>query len=246
MLFHDRSDAGRQLADALSRYRSKNCLVLALPRGGVPVAREVAKALRAPLELILVRKIGAPHHPELAIGAIVDGSKPVVVRNDDIIRELGVREDAFQAIASRELAEIERRRNYYLMGRTPVSPAGRTAIVIDDGIATGATVRAALKATRERGPSQLVLAVPVASSEAIESLKHEADDVVCLATPEPFGAVGRFYDDFGQLTDQEVRSALKEATENYAATKTVSVAPWPIVASFPNGSPSRTHTSRAH
>lgn len=221
MLFHDRADAGRQLARALSTYKNEDCVVLALPRGGVPVAKEVAKALRAPLELVFVRKIGAPQQPELAVGAIVDGSGPIIVRNEGVIGALGVRQKEFDAICRRELDEIERRRSYYLQGHSPVSPAGRVAIVIDDGIATGATTRAALEATRRRGPKKLVLAVPVASKDAIESLSEDADEIVCLATPEPFDSVGRFYDDFDQLTHQNVRVLLSEAADEYAGTKVV-------------------------
>jgi predicted phosphoribosyltransferase len=213
MLFRDRSDAGRQLAQALSLYKKEDCVILALPRGGVPVAKEVAKLLRAPLELVFVRKIGAPHQPELAVGAIVDGSGPIIVRNESVIRALGVRETEFGIICKRELDEIGRRRSYYLQGHTPVSPAGRVAIVIDDGIATGATTRAALQATRRRAPRKLVLAVPVASRDAIESLSEDADEIVCLATPEPFDSVGRFYDNFEQLTHQQVRILLAEAAE---------------------------------
>ena len=211
MLFQDRTGAGRALAKALFRYKGEPCLVLALPRGGVPVAKEVAAALGAPLELALVRKIGAPGQPELAIGAIVDGAQPVIVRNDDVIDLLGVREADFQTIARRELAEIERRRAAYLKGRMPVGPAGRVTIVIDDGIATGATVRAALRATRKRNPKRLVLAVPVAPRETLAELRPEVDEIVCLASPEPFGSVGRFYEDFGQLSDNDVRALLAEA-----------------------------------
>jgi putative phosphoribosyl transferase len=219
MLFHDRTDAGRQLAQALSPYKKEDCVVLALPRGGVPVAKEVARALRAPLELVLVRKIGAPHQPELAVGAIVDGSGPIIVRNESVMRALGVRQEEFDTICRRELDEIERRRAYYLQGHSPVSPAGRVAIVIDDGIATGATTRAALEATRRRAPKKLVLAVPVASRDAIESLSEDADEIVCLATPEPFDSVGRFYDDFDQLTHQQVRVLMAEAAKANADTK---------------------------
>jgi putative phosphoribosyl transferase len=162
MPFKNRSEAGQKLAAALNAYKEQNPTVLALPRGGVPVAAEVAAALDAPLDLILVRKVGVPFQPELAMGAVVDGSAPIVVRNEDIIRYTRIGEDEFQAVCDRELAEIERRRERYLGQRPRVEIAGRTAIVIDDGIATGATVRAALRAIRARNPRKLVLAVPVA------------------------------------------------------------------------------------
>jgi predicted phosphoribosyltransferase len=202
--FRDRVDAGRRLAAALSFYRQEDCLVLALPRGGVPVADQVAQALAAPMDLLLVRKIGAPWHPEFAIGAVVDGGAPIVVRNADSMRASGVSEHEFQTICAHELKEIERRRRLYLHGSEPLDPKGHVVIVIDDGIATGATVRAALRAIRKRDPKKLILAVPVAPPEAVAELRAEADEVVCLATPQPFGAVGYFYDDFRQVTDAAV------------------------------------------
>lgn len=208
MPFRDRTDAGRQLAAALAQYRSGRPVVLALPRGGVPVAAEVAAALDAPLDLILVRKIGAPMQPELAIGAVVDGANPIVVRNEDVIALAGIDEADFADIRDRELAEIERRHKAYLGGRAPVDVAGCTAIVIDDGIATGATTRAALRATRMRGPSKLVLAVPVAPTESLPAMRAEADEVVCLEDHELFGAIGYFYRDFHQISDQEVTDTL--------------------------------------
>jgi putative phosphoribosyl transferase len=204
MPFEDRSDAGRRLAEALLRYRDQRPIVLALPRGGVAVAAEVATALDAPLDLILVRKIGVPTQPELAMGAVVDGGNPVVVRNADVIRLTGVTESEFKAICASELAEIERRRRRYLGDRAAVDVAGRTAIVIDDGIATGATTRAALRATRMRKPKKLVLAVPVAPTESLRELREEVDEIVCLEDYEPFGAIGLFYDRFGQIGDREV------------------------------------------
>ena len=211
MSFHDRTDAGKQLAAALAGYAGKDCVILALPRGGIPVAAEIAFALHAPLDVLLVRKIGAPQQPELAIGAVVDGGAPVFVRNKELLRLTGTGEREFNAIARQELAEIERRRRLYLQSGTPLDPKGRIAIVVDDGIATGATMRAALQATRMRSPKELVLAVPVAAAETLEALRGEADRIVCLATPEPFGAVGYFYDDFDQVTDGEVIEALTRA-----------------------------------
>src|SRR5450756_990344 len=180
MTFRDRSDAGRRLAKALSSYKDRHAVVLALPRGGVPVAAEVAAALDAPLDLILVRKIGVPTQPELAMGAVVDGGKPVIVRNEDVISLTGVSEQEFKATCDQQLAEIERRRKLYLGGRPHPQIAGRTVIVVDDGIATGATTRAALQAIRMRKPSKLVLAVPVAPTESLKELRGDADDIVCL------------------------------------------------------------------
>ena len=165
MGFENRSDAGRRLAQALASYKDQRPVILALPRGGVPVAAEVAAAFHAPLDLVLVRKIGVPAQPELAMGAVVDGGAPIIVRNDDVIRLENIGEAEFQAVCDRELAEINRRRKCYLGNRARVDVAGRVTIVIDDGIATGATTRAALRATRQRQPKRLVLAVPVAPTE---------------------------------------------------------------------------------
>jgi putative phosphoribosyl transferase len=204
MPFKNRLAAGRRLAVALAEYRQSMPIVLALPRGGVPVAAEVAAALKASLDLILVRKIGVPGQPELAMGAVADGTAPVIVRNADIIRYAGVTETEFNAVRDKELAEIERRRNYYLEGRTPVVVSGRTVIVIDDGIATGATTRTALRALRAQGAKQLVLAVPVAAKETLDELREEADNIICLEAPAWFQAVGAFYSDFRQVTDAEV------------------------------------------
>lgn len=211
MLFRDRKEAGRKLAAALAPFKEQDCVVLALPRGGVPIGAEIAESLGAPLDVLLVRKIGAPYQPELAIGAVVDGGNPIVVRNEDILRSTGTTAQAFDAICKQELGEIERRRRAYVQGRQALDPAGRIAIVVDDGIATGATMRAALRATRARKPSKLVLAVPVAPAETLADLSHEVDQTVCLAAPEPFGAVGYFYGDFGQVTDDEVIALLSRA-----------------------------------
>jgi predicted phosphoribosyltransferase len=208
MPFTNRTDAGIALAAALSRYRDRDPAVLALPRGGVPVAAEIARALDAPLDLVIVRKIGVPFQPELAMGAVVDGETPIVVRNEDVINLSGVGESEFQAVCRDELAEIERRRRRYLGGRQPVVIAGRTAIVVDDGIATGATVRAALRATRLRKPRQLVLATPVAPADTIRELRSEADEVVCLEEHEFFGSIGAYYADFRQVGDDEVIALL--------------------------------------
>ena len=209
MPFHDRSDAGRELAKALAEYRGRNAVVLALPRGGVPVAAEVAAALNAPLDLILVRKIGVPAQPELAMGAVVDGAAPIIVRNEEVIELTGTTENEFEVACAKELAEIERRRKLYIGARARAEIAGQVVIVIDDGIATGATTRAALQAIRNRKPKESVLAVPVAPSDTITKLRQEVDALICLETPELFGAIGNFYRDFRQVSDQEVMAILK-------------------------------------
>jgi len=209
MPFIDRIDAGRRLAKALASYKTQNPIVLALPRGGVPVAAEIAASLNAPLDLILVRKIGVPFQPELAMGAVVDGAAPLTVRNEEVITLAGISEQDFSAARDQELAEIERRRKAYLGDRPHPELAGRTVIVVDDGIATGATTRAALQAMRLRKPSKLVLAVPVAPTDTLRKLRAEADDVVCLEDYEDFGAIGYFYSDFRQLSDADVINLLK-------------------------------------
>jgi predicted phosphoribosyltransferase len=199
---------GQKLAKALQKYRNRRPVILALPRGGAPVASEVAAALHAPLDLVLVRKIGVPYQPELAMGAVVDGGNPIVVRNEDVIRQAGIDEGDFRSICDAELAEIERRRVRYLGDRERVDVAGRTAIVVDDGIATGATIRAALRAVRARKPEALVLAVPVAPRETISELRPETDDLVCLEQHTFFGAIGMYYRDFRQVSDEEVIAIL--------------------------------------
>jgi putative phosphoribosyl transferase len=216
MTFKNRLDAGRKLAQALAGYKNQRPVILALARGGVPVAAEVAAALDAPLDLILVRKIGVPTQPELAMGAVVDGGAPIIVRNDDIIQLAGIDESEFKAVCDSELAEIERRHQRYLGDRAQIDIAGRVAIVIDDGIATGATTRAALRATRIRKPKKLVLAVPVAPTEALAAMREEADDVICLEDHEIFGAIGYFYSDFRQTSDQEVIEAIARFPEHTA------------------------------
>jgi len=210
-MFADRTDAGRRLAAALAHLRDQHPVVLALPRGGVPVGFEVAKALGAPLDVLLVRKIGAPFQPELAAAAIVDGAEPVLVRNEEVIRAYGIEEDWIEAEAARQLAEIERRRRLYCGDRPPVPVRGHTAILVDDGIATGTTVRAALRALARLGPARRVLAVPVAPPDTVVSLAPEADELVVLEQPEWMGAVGQFYRDFSQTEDVEVIRLLTEA-----------------------------------
>jgi len=208
MMFEDRAEAGRQLATALAGYKDERPVVLGLPRGGVAVAATIAEALDAPLGLILVRKIGAPMRRELALGAVVDGKDPCVVRNDDVIQALGITEATFNAICRRELTEIERRRRRYEGGATRIDVTARVVIVVDDGIATGATMRAALRATRLRRPKKLVLAAPVAAPDALNELRSEVDDLVCLISEEPFNAIGLFYVDFHQMNDAEVTEIL--------------------------------------
>lgn len=208
MPFRNRVDAGRQLAAALAKYRGEDPVILALPRGGVPVAAQVAAALDAPLDLVLVRKVGVPWHRELAMGAVVDGHEPIVVRNEDVIRLTEVGEEGFRSACEEELAEVERRRKAYLGGRERADISGRTTIVIDDGIATGATIRAALRATRLRKPKKLVLAVPVAPTDSLEAMREEADDVVCVESHAAFGAIGAYYFDFNQVSDEEVVTLL--------------------------------------
>jgi putative phosphoribosyl transferase len=203
-IFSDRVEAGRALARELATRDYADPVVLALPRGGVPVAAEIARALAAPLDLVLVRKIGVPWQPELALAAVVDGEHPEVIVNPDVWRMAGITEEAFKRLEERELAEIERRRARYLQGRDRVATTGTTAILVDDGIATGATVRAALRALRRSRPAHLVLAVPVAPEDTLRSLRHEVDEIVCPHTPYPFHAIGIFYRDFAQLTDQQV------------------------------------------
>jgi putative phosphoribosyl transferase len=209
MPFKNRADAGRKLAKALAGYKKRQPVVLALPRGGVPIAAEVCAALNAPLDLILVRKIGVPFQSELAMGAVVDGSAPFVVRNEDVIKHANIDEAIFNAICDTELSEIEQRRQRYLGIRDRVEIAGRTAIAIDDGVATGATMRIALRAARARKPQRLVLAVPVAPASTVAELRSEADDVICLEDDEFFVAISDYYADFRQVSDQEVIDILK-------------------------------------
>jgi putative phosphoribosyl transferase len=208
----DRRSAGLALAQALLRDRPPGpVVVLALPRGGVPIGAEIARALDAPLDLLLVRKIGAPWQPELAVAALVDGSPPDIVVDAELMALAGVDQAYVEAQAQIEQQEIERRRHAYLAGRAPLPLQGATVIVVDDGIATGTTARAALKALRRRQPARLVLAVPVGPRDTLAALRKEVDDLVCLAEPEPFHAIGLHYDDFHQVGDDEVLAALEAA-----------------------------------
>lgn len=208
MPFLNREEAGRQLAAELMRLKGEDVVVFALPRGGAPVAAPIAAALGAPLDLVLVRKIGAPFQPELAMGAVADGGRPVVVRNEDVIELLGVSDARFDEARARECAEIDRRRRLYLGERPRAEAKGRVAVVVDDGVATGATTRAALRAVRARAPKRLVLAVPVAPAEALDELRGEADEIVCLEAHAYFSGVGGYYADFHQVADREVMALL--------------------------------------
>jgi predicted phosphoribosyltransferase len=209
--FRDRADAGRRLADELREYAGDpDVRVLALPRGGVPVAYEVARALDAPLDVFIVRKLGLPGHEELAMGAIATGG--VLVRNEDVIRMAKVSDATLRRVAESELQELERRERRYRGDRPPPDVAGRTVILVDDGLATGSTMRAAVEAVRQQRPKRVVIAVPIAAPETCDSLQDEADDVVCAITPEPFYAVGLWYDDFSQTSDEEVRDLLAQAS----------------------------------
>ena len=208
MTFRDRAEAGRKLATRLLKYKGDKVVVFALPRGGAPVAAPIATALDAPLDLVLVRKIGVAFQPELAMGAVADGGAPLTVRNEDVIAMAGVSEEEFEAVRQRELEEIERRRRSYLGSRPRPEVKDCVAIVVDDGVATGATTRAALRAVRARGPKKLVLATPVAPPSVLDTLRSEADETICLEVHEDFGAIGFFYRDFRQISDEEVISIL--------------------------------------
>jgi putative phosphoribosyl transferase len=207
--FVDRADAGIQLAAALQTVPLHEPIVYALPRGGVPVAAKMAAALSAPLELVLVRKLGAPGQPELALGAIVDGDQPEVLINDDIVVQTGASTAHIASEHERALREIERRRAAYLADRAPLSPAQRDAVVVDDGIATGASALAAVRALKHRGARRVIVATPLAPPETVRRLQAEADLVICLQQPEWFPGIGAFYEDFHQLEDNEVVALLK-------------------------------------
>jgi predicted phosphoribosyltransferase len=205
--FRNRTEAGRRLAEKLAAYADRpDVLVLALPRGGVPVGYEVARALGAPLDVFVVRKLGVPGYEELAMGAVATGG--VRVLNDEIVRGLGISEHEIGAAVARELQELARRERLYRGARPPLDVGGRTVVLVDDGLATGATMRAAIQALRQQHPARTSVAVPTASPDTCEALKAEADDVVCAMTPEPFFAVGHWYEDFTQTTDDEVRELL--------------------------------------
>jgi putative phosphoribosyl transferase len=220
MPFEDRTDAGRRLAGRLRRLRGTDVVVLGLPRGGVPVAYEVARTLNAPLDVLVVRKLGVPWQPELAFGAI--GERGVRVLNDDVLAETGLETDEVKAVEEAERAELERRVGRYRAGRAPVSPAGRTAVVVDDGVATGATAEAACRVVRQAGAARIVLAVPVGPQRTLARLRNVADDVVCLQAPRLLGAVGAWYHDFAQTGDDEVAALLVQGAGHAPAE-----GPWP-------------------
>lgn len=212
-LFHDRRDAGRQLASRLVAYAHRDdTLVLGLPRGGVVVAHEVAQALDAPLDVLVVRKLGAPHNEEFAIGAIASGG--VVVVDRDMVRGLQVPPWELESLITRERRELQRRESLYRGSRPVPSLTDRVVIVVDDGLATGATMRAAVDALRERRPAQVIAAAPVGASEACEMMAQVADACVCAAIPEPFGGVGVWYGDFSQTTDAEVIALLEQTSDH--------------------------------
>jgi putative phosphoribosyl transferase len=208
--FRNRREAGRALAERLSGYTCLDgVVVLALPRGGVPVGYEVARLLGAALDVFVVRKLGVPGHEELALGAVASGG--VRVLNEDVVAALGLGEREIGQIVERELAEVERRERAYRGSRSPLELEHRLAILVDDGLATGATMRAAALAVRRLGPQRVVAAVPVAARQTCDDLRSDVDEIVCAFTPEPFYAVGRWYEDFGQTDDEEVQALLQEA-----------------------------------
>jgi predicted phosphoribosyltransferase len=211
-IFKDRRDAGRKLAQYLTQYANRpDVVILALPRGGVPVAFEVARALNAPLDIFLVRKLGLPGHEELAMGAIASGGLRVL--NEDIVGALNIPDAVVEAVARRERAELERRERAYRGGRPPLDVRGKTVILVDDGLATGSSMRAAVAGLRAQQPAQIVVAVPTAAPETCEAFENEVDDVVCAVTPQPFFSVGTWFDDFSQTSDEEVRRLLEEASQ---------------------------------
>ena len=214
--FPNRIEAGRQLADKLDKYAGReDVIVLGLPRGGVPVAYEVAKRLRAPLDVFIVRKLGVPGFEELAAGAIASGG--VRVLNEDVMRAIPHADEVIEAVTAREAAELERREQIYREGRPPPELRGRIVILVDDGLATGATMRAAVKALRQGGAAKIVVAVPVGPPDTCREIEEEADETICLSTPAFFQAVGQYYEDFSQTTDEDVRELLARAAQERLA-----------------------------
>lgn len=214
LMFADRSDAGRKLAQGLKRFRDEDVVVLGLPRGGVPVAFEVACELAAPLDVIVVRKLGVPYQPELGMGSIGEGGVRII--NREVVEAAGVTEEVLALVDEREREELARRAQFLRAGRPSVPLTDRTAIVIDDGIATGSTARAACLAARARGATRVVMAAPVAAQGVVDALRKDADEVVCLETPSSFWAVGQWYGDFGQTPDEDVVELLDRARSSEA------------------------------
>jgi len=208
--FRDRVHAGQVLAEQLRRYANRpDVLVLALPRGGVPVAHEVAVALHVPIDVFLVRKLGVPGHEELAMGAVASGGLRVV--NEDVVQSLGLSEAVIDRVAAKEMIELNRREREYRGDRPEPDPGGRIVILVDDGLATGSTMRAAAQALAVRQPAKIVVAVPLAAPETCQALAREVDEVICAVTPQPFYAVGLWYEDFDQTSDEAVRTLLADA-----------------------------------
>lgn len=215
MVYRDRIEAGKYLAAQLAHYADRDdLLVLALPRGGVPVAFEVAKALRAPLDIFLVRKLGVPGHEELAMGAIATGG--VRVLNDDVVEYLRIPSSVIDSVAANELRELERRERIYRGNRPEPDVRGKTVILVDDGLATGSTMRAAVAALRQQSPARIVVAVPVSAPQTCDEYRMGVDEIVCAITPEPFYGVGQWYEDFSQTTDEEVSDLLEKARALHA------------------------------
>jgi putative phosphoribosyl transferase len=209
--FENRQEAGHKLAKAVSALKLQEPIVLALPRGGVPVAAEIATALDAPLEVLVVRKVGAPGNPELAAAALVAGDPPVLMLNPEIVEAFALSGTEIEQMASAEQPELERRSRLYLRGRRPIPVAGRTVIMVDDGVATGTTMKAALRSLRQRGAGNTILAVPVAPPSVVEELREEADMIVCLRQPEHFRALSLYYREFDQVSDSEVLNLLAKS-----------------------------------
>jgi predicted phosphoribosyltransferase len=216
-IYQDRRHAGKVLANALKRYAgSDDVVVLGLPRGGVPVAFEVANALGAPLDVFVVRKLGVPGYPELAMGAIATGG--AIVLNRDVVEALPITKEMIDAVVQSESRELERRERAYRGDRPPLDLTGKTVILVDDGLATGASMRAAIAALRQLHPKRIVVGVPIASPSTCEEVGREVDDIVCAVTPEPFQAVGLWYQDFSQTSDEEVRKLLEQAAQQHLST----------------------------
>lgn len=208
-MFTDRADAGRQLAAELTGLASEHPIIYALPRGGVPVGIEIARALGAPLDLLVVRKIGAPGYPEVALGAVADGNDPLLVVNDDVYAATGRDAVGLERARQRELLEIDRRRRQYLGDRPPLDPFGQTVIIVDDGLATGATATVAMAALRRQDAARVVLAVPVAPADRLAAMRNQGDEIVVVDAPDEFWAIGQFYNDFHQLSDEETITLLQ-------------------------------------